>query len=246
MAWQGYIDESADDQRIVFAGYIASAENWAAFSLEWEKLLPLTYLQKNQKREFKYQEMSQNAERRTDMRAFAEVINRYVQAGVAVSMRFCDFEEAVEQVFGTAEATAANNRHTFQSNPYIFLICDLLITFSMSKAMGFLHESIHSPDRVSFYFDERSEKAKILAAYDVMEKQPGFCWVLSPTPRFGDSQEFMPLQAADLFSGWFRDAKGMSKRVDFRRNNNIKILTWEANVDHIVYYMRMMNSFRTL
>ena len=41
MVLQAFIDESGKNDWFVLGGYIASAEAWAAFSKDWEQILPL-------------------------------------------------------------------------------------------------------------------------------------------------------------------------------------------------------------
>src|SRR6266581_2516144 len=57
---QAFIDDSADQDSGVFAlgGCIATAEAWAKFSKEWERLLPMAKLGKSGVRRFKMKEMA--------------------------------------------------------------------------------------------------------------------------------------------------------------------------------------------
>src|SRR5205085_9517044 len=60
MPIQCFVDDSYKmDGRgpYVLGAAVATAENWAKFSVEWDELLALCPIQKNGKREFKYNQM---------------------------------------------------------------------------------------------------------------------------------------------------------------------------------------------
>jgi hypothetical protein len=64
MVLQAFIDESySNDGTYVLAGYIASVEEWASFSREWQELLPYGTLDKDDQFHFKMSEMAINEER---------------------------------------------------------------------------------------------------------------------------------------------------------------------------------------
>src|SRR4051812_12497106 len=60
---QAYIDDSTQGDVFVLAGYLASAAEWAAFSREWEAMLPLASIQEDGRYRFKMSEMASSPER---------------------------------------------------------------------------------------------------------------------------------------------------------------------------------------
>jgi hypothetical protein len=65
MAIQAYMDDSFSPGGVhVLAGYVAPAESWAAFSKEWEQLLPRALPGKTGKYRFKMKEMARRMEGR--------------------------------------------------------------------------------------------------------------------------------------------------------------------------------------
>ena len=77
---QAYIDDSyTKDGVFVLGGYVASVESWAAFSKEWEKLLPYAKRARNGQFHFKMNEMAKHMDR---VRAFYRIIEKHVLLSV--------------------------------------------------------------------------------------------------------------------------------------------------------------------
>src|SRR5689334_2240194 len=68
VVFQAFIDESYDADCFAFAGYIATAEQWAHFAKEWEELLPL-YGKRNKSGNLVFK-MSQGSIRTEQIRLF--------------------------------------------------------------------------------------------------------------------------------------------------------------------------------
>ena len=81
---QAFIDDSHDSYSgtYVLAGYVASVEQWAAFSADWAKLLPLATSNKNGVQRFKMSEMVYRG-RMNVVPKFHQVISDHVQMSVA-------------------------------------------------------------------------------------------------------------------------------------------------------------------
>jgi hypothetical protein len=78
MILQAFIDESSKAGIFVLGGAIASAESWAAFSKEWEEMLPLVPLGPDLKRNFKFSEMmGAGPERIENIGVFARVLEQH-------------------------------------------------------------------------------------------------------------------------------------------------------------------------
>ena len=63
---------------------------------------------------------------------------------------------------------------------------------------------LHSP--IDFIFDDKSEKKPCLEGWEIMKNSPDpeVVRLFGDMPTFKDSFQVLPLQAADLYSGWVR------------------------------------------
>lgn len=206
MVWQAYIDESADNRFLVLSGYVATAERWAAFSRDWEELLPKAYLRSDGSTNFKMREMAKSEERMSWVLPFFKVIEKHVQLALLFEMDLSEFERARKSVkVFDHESNEIVLNPPWINNPYVFAMLDLLCTMLGRELFADLVEILGN-DPVFFYFDERSDKSHLWDAYEAILTLPGLPKFMSPSPRFENDDCFMPLQAADFLAYWGREA----------------------------------------
>lgn len=202
MVLQAFIDESVDDSGVlVLAGYIASAEEWAAFSREWEKMLPAGTLNDRGEYHFKMSEMALSPERMSRLPGFHTIINKHVRLSVACAIREADIQRAASRL-RFAEAPAVKLQHL--TDPWFLCFLFLMNTFHKERA---LHPELFNLDEpVDFYFDDTSVKHAVLDSWSTyLEwRPPEYRDLYGATPRFEDDQVFLPLQAADFRAWWVR------------------------------------------
>jgi hypothetical protein len=199
---QAFMDESEDDEFFVIAGYVATAETWAAFSQDWEKTLPYGLRDKNGSWYFKMVDMAAVPERMARVPAFYRIIEKYPMLPISCTLRRVDLERAKKRIWVPHAAI----NWGYADNAYRFSFRNLLDTFHAKRAIFGNVLSENQP--VDFIFDERSEKAPILSEWEgfkEMQIAKGFTQY-GATPRFEDDYKFLPLQAADLWAWWVRQA----------------------------------------
>ena len=183
MVMQAYFDDSvADDEVLVFAGYLAPYTQWEKLSLDWQELLDM-------QPSFHMAEIggSNDATRWERASWHYRVIERHVTAFVACAVEIAP----LRQVLAELDLT-----HKLLDNPYVLGIRAITdFTTQHQHELG-----IREP--VEFIFDERKEKKYVRAGWEVYEKTiPDDLRVrLVGEPRFERDTEFLPLQAADLLA----------------------------------------------
>ena len=102
MVPQAFIDESFSDEEFILAGHIASEENWASFTKEWEPLLPAFGTLNDQgKYHFKMKEMAQSPDRMARVPIFYRVIEDHVITSISARLNLIDFKRAQERIAAT-------------------------------------------------------------------------------------------------------------------------------------------------
>ncbi len=196
---QAFVDDSGSGQGAVFvlAGFIASAEQWAAFKDEWKESLGGAPYFKMADAEKLFGRTGKDDR----VTRFYRIIENHAVAGVSSAVMRDDYE----RVFGRAPQP--------MRDPYFLLFFDLIAQLSRNQKKLDLH------DKVDFIFDEQlGKKEKVIAAWDSFKSmgQESFGHILGDTPSFKDDKEILPLQAADLYAWWIRrqieeDTKGMAR-----------------------------------
>jgi hypothetical protein len=211
LQFQAFIDDSARRPAgdIVLAGHIATAEAWAHFAKEWEELLPLATLAKNGKYHFKMSEMARSERGIERTEPFYRLIEKYAVASIAYRMSLEDFARAIERVQSPAGILAQLGMSfaLFRfENPFFFMFRCLMDDFH-KKGREAVKHVIPLSETVDFIFDDQSEKSYILAGWDdfVSEMPEEERQYYGATPRFENDQDFLPLQAADLWAWWVRE-----------------------------------------
>ena len=196
MILNAYVDESEDESAFVVAGYVASAEAWAAFSDDWHAALHRT----PGIWEFKCRDAMHLAgcfneftpdERDKKLCDLYEVIDRHVFFEISAVIPMEPFRRIFKN--GVLPKRA--------ESPYYHAFS--LIISGLARQQGIQG----MPEKVDFVFDERViEKGRLLEIWDMLAENapPDVKPKLGATPIFRSDKDILPLQAADLEAWWLR------------------------------------------
>lgn len=202
MTLQAFIDDSYTSNGIfVLAGHIASPFAWAAFSKEWQELLPHHgVLDGSGHYHFKMKEMSLNVERMSRIPVFYSAIENHVLCSVAIAFNQNDLKTAKQRI----QVPGINIDWADFNNPYFFAFRGLMDMFHSNRET--LASVIPIEEKVDFIFDNQTEKKQILDQWDqyITHRPSISSKYYGAKPRFEDDKEFLPLQAADLWAWWTR------------------------------------------
>jgi hypothetical protein len=195
MVFQAFVDDSRKDDVFVLAGYLASAEKWAKFSVEWERLLPLAKLGPSGSRRFKMTEMFATPEGRENTAAFYRVIEAYVDCSLSISLKITEMERAMGRVRVDGEPIGYPGW-----TPYHYAFRALMDGLHGGKEV--LIDLVPLDEPIDFIFDRQAERNTLLRLWEgyVESAPPEIRKRYGATPRFEDDEEFLPLQAADLWA----------------------------------------------
>ncbi len=211
MVLQAFIDDSGNEpnqKHFVLAGFLSTAERWAAFSDEWRAVLDrpnptaLGFYKHTQakslKGEFSNRKGWTDAERNKRELALAEVAARHAIYRFDVSVSHEDWAKYVRSV------PLPQRRRLIADHPYVLLAGQALSAVAVISNMEGLHR-----EKVDFYFD--SQEGFEPALREIWTDWRRSC-ATAPIPvkigdlMFKDDTEFLPLQAADMFAGSLRFA----------------------------------------
>ncbi|MCH7921879.1 MAG: DUF3800 domain-containing protein [Nitrospinae bacterium] len=194
LAFQAYIDDSGKGSGpvLVLAGYIATAEKWAAFSVEWKEML--SFIPASDA--FKMSEMAQSEDRLEKSSWFYRIIENHVTAAVSCVIRVPDLVNAVRSIDWPPYIKNVSNLE----NPYYFAFQAII------NVLAQYQEKMDIREPVDFIFDEQTEKVRILDAWDLLKasSSPEVRKLMGDTPIYRDDKKVLPLQAADLYAWWVR------------------------------------------
>lgn len=199
MVTQAYLDDSSTPWGyFVVAGHVANVSQWAKFTAEWEKLLPLAPMGNSGIRRFKLSEFGKTPEDFEIMSKFYRVLEEYVALSISIRMKHELLENAKRRVEAVLPIPM---RWRFFNSPYDICFKVLMDTFHKIKAE--FDPEIPLDEKVDFIFDNQKEKAEILRIWDryVESQDEGIRKFFGTTPRFEDEEHYLPLQAADLWAG---------------------------------------------
>lgn len=200
MAIQAYFDDSGSDGGVhVIAGYMATAEAWAAFSREWEQLLPLTYRGNSGNFRFK---MSEMARRMDDVPSFFTTISNHVSFSASIMMSEKDLNNAKARIW--SDNTEISWRP--KDDPKNLLLQLFIMVFYEHCWQDERIRTWIGRDKIDLYFDTNIGEDESLEDWDSRVKQmPEYLHqIIGDKPRPVNDEEFMPIQAADLFAWWVR------------------------------------------
>lgn len=212
VSFQCFIDDSRSKDEFVLAGHIATPEMWAQFSKAWDELLPFGTRAKNGKLHFKMSEMAMNPERMARVPAFYKVLEDHVLLSMSARMNLEDYERALERAEATTHGLASSNPRVklivspgAPSKPFRILYRGLMDTFHKNR--GTFADRLPLDQKVDFIFDNQSEKTAVINEWNdyIGARDDEIRGLYGAAPRFEDDQEFLPLQAADLWAWWVRE-----------------------------------------
>jgi len=205
MVLQAFFDESFSDEEFILGGHIATAESWAVLSKEWEQLLPVFgTLNSEGKYHFKMSEMAQSSERMERVQVFYKLIEDNVITSISARLNLTDFRRAQDRATAFVSRMNWNVNFGMWTNPYFFAFRILLDGFHTQRNN---FTSVPAGEKVDFIFDDRVEKTAILQAWNeyLEGRDEEVRGRYGATPRFENDQDFLPLQAADLWAWWVRE-----------------------------------------
>jgi hypothetical protein len=237
MVLQAFMDESYDKHTFVMAGYISSAENWAAFTKDWTELLPTRGLRdKRGQYRFKMSEIRQMPDYEERTSAFARIINDYILGSLAIRLSISDLKSAMGRLFVPGVEI---DFYKF-ADPYFIAFWTLIGRFHQARPEM---ESAYQNERIDFFFDMHSHKKRIINMWqsfcdgstDEQKKYYG------SFPKFEDDNQFVALQAADLWCWWirkwhtsgdfFNERNSAIKTGILKKTNDRKILHVDIRLD---------------
>lgn len=206
MVLQAAVDDSGSDPRALFfvlGGFIARRDRWAAFADSWKTALRtprrIDYFKFNEamglKKQFDGWEETE-VSKKIDL--LIDVILRHVQTRIHATIRHDEFERYFQSI-------PAPKRHTAIENPYVLLAMQLILAVAAWSPI----RNLSGP--TDFIFDEQGKYSDALQQwYPIFKKQAelgartDIATYLGKPQKFEKDTDFMPLQAADLYSGLVR------------------------------------------
>lgn len=184
--FQVNIDESEDQQVFSMGGYVATAENWIAFSKEWEDAINTL----NNGQPFKMSEVSHWGEerQRQNVGFLYDIIQRHASLGIGISVDVVALKEVM-----------ANFPNQMMKSPYYFCMHQVIVRL-MNRWTGY------QGNKVEFIFDDGRQTNKLLQNWDIfMAGAPEQVKnAIVGKPQFRSDTHWMPLQAADMKAWWVR------------------------------------------
>lgn len=210
MVLQAAIDDSVDDETGVYvlAGFIASAETWASFSAEWERILHFAPMNKYGKRQFKMSSMAQSEERMQYLPAFLRVIDDHSLSAISCKINKYDLQSVIKAF----HIPGVSIDFAELSNPYIVCFRGLLEMLHSNRAA--MSDGVPADAPIDFVFDNQSEGRFINKFWDEYKDKREKKYLFGANPIYRDDADFYPLQAADLLAWWIR--KKYKEEFDFR------------------------------
>jgi hypothetical protein len=211
---QAFMDESVDDDgTFVIAGHIADVQAWAAFSAEWERMLPSGALDKDDNFHFKMSQMAQSPERMSRVPGFYRIIEKHALHSISCRINERELARAIDRV----HVPNTNINWGNWRSPYVAGFRALMDHFHYKRdGIARAADGLPADATIDFYFDERSDKGKIRDMWDeyLANREPRIRDRFGNEPRFENDKKFLPLQAADLWAWWVRKWSADGNPVD--------------------------------
>lgn len=201
MSFQAFFDDSGGRPAFVLSGYVSSVDSWTKFSNEWQALLDeapvLQYFKmreaascEEQFRPYKGKEKERNER----LGKFLRLIQTHTQVSVSSVIPLLAFDKILK---GRIDED--------WDDPFFCTIFDvisiLLETHTRLRIWGAVSGAL------DFIFDDQPRlAAKVPAYYQRIREglHPLAKNSIAPSPKFEDDKVFLPLQAADVQSWYFR------------------------------------------
>jgi Protein of unknown function (DUF3800) len=180
---KAYIDESgkSDPPVFVMAGFIARAEQWAAFNDEWREILDMP----PRIEAFHAADSAWSKDRKRFI-ALMSVIRRHVMTGIAVTVFHDDYQAALGR-----RISARMDR------PYFLMYQAIMALAFQWEVENGLNE------KIDFIFDEQFEESDFLQSKFselISVAPPGVKERFGNRPIHADDKKILSLQAADILA----------------------------------------------
>jgi hypothetical protein len=197
---QAFIDDSGTGGPLmVMAGFVATAEKWAAFSDEWDAVRksgkPIAHLKMKEAFAFNGQFNGFTEKERDDkIYDLINVINKYAAYSVGCVIDAKAYEKAL-----------ANSPAKTLESPY-FHAC---MTMIMHFALG-VRKHIGPANPIDFIFDrmQLTQLQEVIQMWSLYKSNPlgppQLREMLGNHPRMDDGEKVLPLEAAELGAGCLR------------------------------------------
>jgi hypothetical protein len=183
---QAYIDDSMTKGAVlVFAGYVASVEDWEAFSAEWQRRLDDAHLPV-----FKMAEIGSDPKSWELAGYFYRAIEERAKAFLAVAVELEPLKRLVDEFF------VIQKGGEWIANPY-----SLAFRAIFDFTAQYQHE-LGITEPIDFIFDDRGEKNVVREGFAYFKAccREDLKDRLGAEPRFENDRRFPPLQAADMLA----------------------------------------------
>lgn len=179
----------------VFAGLMSDVESWVNFARDWKIVLN----QEPKIKVFKMSEVAGGGDRRqlvdievrnNKLRALASVINQHVRRAIYVGIDVKSFSESVGRILPKP-----------YDQPYYMAYQKMIIR----ATKDLWHQGMRD-QRFEIIFDVQTKMGPISKAnYPVLceglrKRHPDWVSIMPVEPKFETDDEFLPLQAADMFA----------------------------------------------
>jgi Protein of unknown function (DUF3800) len=227
MGFEVYIDDSGSEpQSPIFflAGFIASVEQWAAFSNEWTTALAqppkLEYFKTNEAAglgahgQFSKKKGWDEAKRDDRLVTLTRIINKYAKLRVSVSIRHDLFEKYMRSL-------PAVERNLATDSPYVLLFTQIIsVAILFADKHGLREPCDFIFDQQCGFSDEAMRHWEIYKLALGNSLRGDLLPLIGSPPAFRDEKCFLPLQAADLYAWQARNHYLGNHRV---KNQTIQI-----------------------
>jgi hypothetical protein len=205
---QAYIDDSGSERRdpfFVLGGFVTQAEDWAAFSNEWDVLLKtppvLGYFKMSEANsltgEFNPSRGWDEKLRDIRVNALCEVACNHTRLATHVYLKNEDFDKYIASLLLPYRQLSSDSPYPLMVMQLVFLLANFqAMVAKESEEIGiFLDTQLGFEAELTAWWD-------LFLDYEDFDGLPLADFVRAP-PTFRNSKEFPPLQAADMFA-WHR------------------------------------------
>jgi hypothetical protein len=193
---QAFVDESVQDRSLfVMAGYVAPVDKWLQFSTAWQQILDLREGRHRPIATFKMRRLT-HARGLHRAAMFYKVIEDYASACFSVRLDLNGMRRALVRAKWPEELIGLDKLST----PYFFAFK------AVAEGIAQLQPQLGLYEPVDLIFDEHTSKGPCIAGWDHFKEHasPDMAQYLGSTPAFRSEEEYLPLQAADLYAYWAR------------------------------------------
>jgi hypothetical protein len=205
MILQACADDSGNEPRdpiFVFGGFISPVSKWVDFAAEWQGVLDQTpkleYFKMNEAaalaKQWHKRKGWTEAGRDKRLASFIDVIKKYAEVAVHVSIRHDDFDSLIASM-------PLPQRRLSSDKPYPILATQFMLSVAA------LADTFNAATEIEFVFDEQlGYSNEMLAWWPVFHEfaesgsRTNFAKYFKSPPDYRNEKCFLPLQAADLYA----------------------------------------------